>query len=176
MPTESTDAMARTAGAIEANPLGGSSRLAQLLTKLEKLLAERYAFDVFAEDSINFGIMVTYRQTWEPQQYQVGDLVEHDSARAQGDPPLHDAIGDEEDAGGEGARGQLQTAAKRVQRHDARRRRDRQEGAGEDELQHQRRGDVRRRRACRSTATQSGGGRCEQGVGARPRRNSARAC
>jgi len=47
-----------------ADPLGGSSRLAQLLTQLEKLLSERrYAFDVFAKDSINFGIMVTYRQT-----------------------------------------------------------------------------------------------------------------
>ncbi|HEY7629454.1 MAG TPA: hypothetical protein VH817_02070 [Thermoleophilaceae bacterium] len=42
---------------------------------METRLAERYAFDVFAKDSINFGIMVTYRQTWEPQQYQVGSLV-----------------------------------------------------------------------------------------------------
>jgi len=57
------------------DPLGGPSRLARLLTQLEKLLSERYAFDVFKENSINFGIMVTYRQTWEPQQYQVGDLV-----------------------------------------------------------------------------------------------------
>ena len=46
-----------------------------MLTRLEKLLRERYAFDVFAKNSINFGIMVTYRQTWEPQNYQVGDLV-----------------------------------------------------------------------------------------------------
>src|SRR5215813_6933492 len=58
-----------------ADALGGASRLAQLLTQLEKLLSERYAFDVFAKDSINFGIMVTYRQTWEPGKYQVGDLV-----------------------------------------------------------------------------------------------------
>ena len=58
-----------------ADPLGGSSRLAQLLTQMEKLLAERYAFDVFAKDSINFGIMITYRQEWKPEQYQVGDLV-----------------------------------------------------------------------------------------------------
>jgi hypothetical protein len=58
-----------------ADPLGESSRLAQLLIQLEKLLSERYAFDVFAKDSINFGIMVTYRQTWQPEQYQVGDLV-----------------------------------------------------------------------------------------------------
>src|SRR5438128_7164942 len=60
---------------ISADPLGESSRLTQLLTELETRLAERYAFDVFAQNSINFGIMVTYRQTWEPQQYQVGDLV-----------------------------------------------------------------------------------------------------
>ena len=58
-----------------ANPLGGSSRLYQLLTKLEKMLRERYAFDVFAKNSINFGIMVTYRQKWIPETYQVGDLV-----------------------------------------------------------------------------------------------------
>lgn len=63
-----------TAGAA-AEPLGESSRLVQLLTQLEKLLSERYAFHVFAKDSINFGIMVTYRQTWEPGKYQVGDLV-----------------------------------------------------------------------------------------------------
>jgi hypothetical protein len=62
-------------GTTAANPLGGSSRLYQLLTKLEKMLRERYAFDVFAKDSINFGIMVTYRQKWIPETYQVGDLV-----------------------------------------------------------------------------------------------------
>src|SRR5262245_58867450 len=67
--------MATTNGTA-ADPLGESSRLVQLPTQLEKLLSEpRYAFKVFAKDSINFGIMVTYRQTWEPQQYQVGDLV-----------------------------------------------------------------------------------------------------
>jgi hypothetical protein len=58
-----------------ADPLGEGSRLEQLLDEMETRLAERYAFDVFAKDSINFGIMVTYRQTWEPQQYQVGSLV-----------------------------------------------------------------------------------------------------
>src|SRR5215472_3928465 len=64
-----------TARATQPNPLGGSSRLYQLLDKLQKLISERYAFDVFKAGSINFGIMVTYRQTWEPQNYQVGDLV-----------------------------------------------------------------------------------------------------
>jgi hypothetical protein len=53
----------------------GSNRLYQLLHNLQKLLSEKYAFSVYAKDSINFGIMTTYRQTWEPQNYQVGDLV-----------------------------------------------------------------------------------------------------
>ena len=58
-----------------SNPLGGTTRLANLLSQLEKKLAERYAFDVFAKNAINFGIVITYRQTWVPWQYQVGDLV-----------------------------------------------------------------------------------------------------
>ena len=58
-----------------SNPLGGTGRLAALLEELEKKLAERYAFDVFAKDAINFGVLITYRQKWEPQTYQVGDLV-----------------------------------------------------------------------------------------------------
>lgn len=69
---------AQGADGTAADPLGESSRLARLLIQLEKLLSERYAFDVFAKDSINFGIMVTYRQTWKPPEdgeYQVGDLV-----------------------------------------------------------------------------------------------------
>src|SRR5438132_12561248 len=57
------------------NSLGASSRLTQLLTGLDKLLSEKYAFDVFAKDTINFGILITYRQKWIPQNYQVGDLV-----------------------------------------------------------------------------------------------------
>jgi hypothetical protein len=59
----------------KTNALNGSSRLYTLLSKLEKLISEKYAFDVFAKNSINFGIMVTYRQTWVPLNYQVGDLV-----------------------------------------------------------------------------------------------------
>ena len=71
---------AATSGSEKSTAVGdvlttGSERLDQLLKTLEKLLSEQYAFDVFAKDSKNFGIMVTYRQTWEPQNYQVGDLV-----------------------------------------------------------------------------------------------------
>jgi hypothetical protein len=63
-------------GGTAAKTVGDSSRLGQLLQQLDDLLAaEKYAFDVFAPNSINFGILVTYRQKWEPVTYQVGDLV-----------------------------------------------------------------------------------------------------
>jgi hypothetical protein len=51
------------------------TRLTGLLTELNDVLKQPYAFTVFEKGSSNFGIMVTYRQTWEPEQYQVGDLV-----------------------------------------------------------------------------------------------------
>ncbi len=75
MPTTSAEAQAKSADASETNPLGGTNRLAYLLDKLEKKLAERYAFKVFAPGAINFGVLITYRQKWEPQKYQVGELV-----------------------------------------------------------------------------------------------------
>src|SRR4029079_15471433 len=70
-----TTTAAPSAKASTDTSLDGSSRLHTLLSRLEKLMAEKYAFDVFAKDSIDFGILVTYRQTWEPVNYQVGDLV-----------------------------------------------------------------------------------------------------
>jgi hypothetical protein len=60
---------------MDGRDIAGAGRLSQLLSQLEKRLSERYAFHVFAKDSINFGILVTYRQTWVPEKYQVGDLV-----------------------------------------------------------------------------------------------------
>lgn len=63
---------------MDASGNGGSSlpaRLDHLLKDLEKRLHEPYAFDVFAKDSINYGLAITYRQRWQPQSYQVGDLV-----------------------------------------------------------------------------------------------------
>ena len=51
------------------------SRLENLLRDLDRLLKQPYAFDVFAADSVNFGVLTTYRQTWESQSYQVGDLI-----------------------------------------------------------------------------------------------------
>ncbi len=47
----------------------------ELLDDLEDLLNERYKFEVFAPGSTNFGLLVTYRQKWQPVTYQAGDLV-----------------------------------------------------------------------------------------------------
>ena len=51
------------------------SRLEKLFSDLEKRLSEPYSFDVFARDSVNFGILINYRQEWKPLNFQVGDLV-----------------------------------------------------------------------------------------------------
>jgi len=45
------------------------------LSLLEELLNERYKFEVFAPGTTNFGLLVTYRQKWDPITYQVGNLV-----------------------------------------------------------------------------------------------------
>ncbi|OOP57641.1 MAG: hypothetical protein AYP45_02245 [Candidatus Brocadia carolinensis] len=44
-------------------------------TPLAYPLVEGYPFTLFAENSINFGLLVTYSQRWEPTDYQVGRLV-----------------------------------------------------------------------------------------------------
>lgn len=61
--------------AIIKHPLGAPSRLTRLIAEIGKELAEPYAFDVFAPDSYNYGLMITYRQKWEPGPYQAGNLV-----------------------------------------------------------------------------------------------------
>lgn len=56
--------------------LAGEQRfLHELLSQIESLLNERFAFDVFAAGTVNFGILVTYRQRWAPLAYQAGSLV-----------------------------------------------------------------------------------------------------
>lgn len=49
--------------------------LKDVLTKLDAMLSETYRFDVFAPNSINYGLLLNYRQRWDPQSYQVGNLV-----------------------------------------------------------------------------------------------------
>jgi hypothetical protein len=49
--------------------------LETLFSQLSNMLKERYRFDVFAPASINYGLLLNYRQRWQPQSYQVGNLV-----------------------------------------------------------------------------------------------------
>jgi hypothetical protein len=58
-----------------ADELTAVTRLAGLLTELDGLLKAPYSLTAFENRSVNWGIVVTYRQTWMPEQYQVGDLV-----------------------------------------------------------------------------------------------------
>jgi hypothetical protein len=60
---------------IVAQPQGTAGRLAQLMIQLAQAQCEPYAFDVFAPNSFNFGLVITYRQIWQPGPYQAGDLV-----------------------------------------------------------------------------------------------------
>ncbi len=49
--------------------------LMRVLASLDAMLKETYRFDVFAPDSINYGLLLNYRQHWQPQSYQVGNLI-----------------------------------------------------------------------------------------------------
>jgi hypothetical protein len=64
-----------TVAAITSHPEGAAGSLGRLMYELNQSLAERYSFDVFVPDTYNYGILLTYRQKWEPISYQVGDLV-----------------------------------------------------------------------------------------------------
>jgi hypothetical protein len=61
--------------AILLNPQGSGSRLAKLLSEFAQMMSEPYSFKVFAPDTYNFGVLLTYRQAWEPLGYQAGKLV-----------------------------------------------------------------------------------------------------
>jgi hypothetical protein len=51
----------------------------KILSELDQSLRSNYLFTVFGADdtakAVNFGLLNTYRQCWEPTAYQVGDLV-----------------------------------------------------------------------------------------------------
>lgn len=55
---------------------GGPATLKSALEALLTIINNKeYAFRVFPEASVNFGLLLTYQQEWEPLTYQVGDLV-----------------------------------------------------------------------------------------------------
>ena len=84
------------------NVIDGATRLSNLLEQIDTMLKGEYAFTVFAPKSVNFGIMVTYRQTWRPESYQVGDLVSTIPLAPREVAPVHDQARDQEDARGQG--------------------------------------------------------------------------
>nr|WP_315220215.1 hypothetical protein [uncultured Flavobacterium sp.] len=49
--------------------------LKDMIEDIEQRLSEKYTFSVFAPNSINYGVMYTFRQKWEPRNYQVGKLI-----------------------------------------------------------------------------------------------------
>jgi hypothetical protein len=66
-------------GGIVAPPSVRADEIRGLLAELEAKLKEPYAFTIYAanrhERSVNFGLLATYRQMWEPLAYQAGELV-----------------------------------------------------------------------------------------------------
>jgi hypothetical protein len=69
-----------SSGADTNSPTSAATDLAfpeleTLFSQLSNALKERYRFDVFAPASINYGLLLNYRQKWDPQSYQVGNLV-----------------------------------------------------------------------------------------------------
>ena len=60
--------------AMAAQPEGPGGKLAKLIEELGDAMSEPYAFDVFAPNSFNYGLLLTYRQEWTPGEYQAGDL------------------------------------------------------------------------------------------------------
>lgn len=63
----------------EISDLQNYSKLHRILNELEQRITEAYPFTIFAanhqERSVNFGLLITYRQEWEPIAYQAGKLV-----------------------------------------------------------------------------------------------------
>ncbi|WP_109435642.1 hypothetical protein [Aquimarina sp. AU119] len=57
------------------SPNAKISRVENIIQQLNERLLEPYSFHVFAPDSVNYGILTTYRQEWIPENWQVGDLV-----------------------------------------------------------------------------------------------------
>jgi hypothetical protein len=58
---------------------GTFCKLHDLLADLRMRIDQNYAFHIYAakpgQRSVNFGLLVTYRQKWEPRNYQAGEMV-----------------------------------------------------------------------------------------------------
>lgn len=60
---------------IITNPEGRVTRVQNLLKEMAERLQEPHSFRIFQKNTVNFGIVTTYRQEWKPGDYQVGSMV-----------------------------------------------------------------------------------------------------
>jgi hypothetical protein len=60
---------------LKSVPDTSATNIRNLLAELDQFLREAYVFDVFAPNSVNYGLLINYRQHWTPVAYQVGNLV-----------------------------------------------------------------------------------------------------
>lgn len=51
------------------------ARVEKLVLDISRRLSEPYGFHYFAPGTVNYGVLLTYRQEWQPETYQVGRLV-----------------------------------------------------------------------------------------------------
>lgn len=66
-----SDALDPSSNATESNEETNET----LIEKLSSALKECHAFNVYVPNSVNFGVLLNYRQEWDPQTYQVGELI-----------------------------------------------------------------------------------------------------
>ena len=85
-------------------PPSGLARLERVLGGLNERLAEPYQFDIFVPGSYNYGVLTTYRQRWQPLEYQVGNLVASMPLSPGETRELQDPAGAEDHADPEGDR------------------------------------------------------------------------
>ena len=60
---------------IISNPEGRVTRVQNLLQEMAERLQEPHSFRIFQKNTVNYGIVTTYRQEWQPGNYQVGSMV-----------------------------------------------------------------------------------------------------
>jgi hypothetical protein len=75
-PDGTNDMRARVQEIVDAHSQSPIAAAERLVGDLERRLGEPYRFDVFVAGTINYGLLLTYRQEWSPVTYQVGRLVE----------------------------------------------------------------------------------------------------
>lgn len=75
-PERVAEASRRIREIVERHMTQPISRAEELALNLATRLSQPYSFHYFAPGTINYGLMLTYRQSWTPRSYQVGRLAD----------------------------------------------------------------------------------------------------